>query len=150
METHYKIKGIEEIYTLAKEISQYFPEKNKAQLVITEILFNSIEHGNLAIGYQEKTELIKNNQLENEYRKRLQENPHKFITIVVKKNDKQISIKVKDMGAGFNHKKFTLKHSLHDDKPNGRGIGLIKINADKLFYNRKGNECLCIFYINKQ
>lgn len=132
---------------LVKVLSKRLPDY-KVEAVRTglrEILVNSIEHGNLAITYEEKTEylrqgnyleLIQNRQKDPIYGKRK-------IIVEYTLNDKEVKYRVTDEGNGFSYKELQ-KKSLDTEqvREHGRGIMLAESIFDKVEYNNVGNSVL--------
>ena len=90
----------------AKDLSEYLaaacPNPTLSAIGLCEIFLNAIEHGNLAIGFDEKTKLQSENNWLEEIDKRLSlpENIHKFVFVEFNCNEIEISIKVTDQGNG--------------------------------------------------
>ncbi len=93
-------------------------------IAVTEAVNNAIYHGNKG-------------------------NPDKRIKIGFESHEKNICFSVADEGKGFDY------NSLPDptdpaniDKPNGRGVFLMKNLADKVEFNNNGQEVLLTFNLN--
>lgn len=143
----FKIKNLEDVDVISVSLARMYPNPNKVVLGISEILTNAIEHGNLDISYQEKTELNMKCQWKEEVNQRLKllENRDKKVIISYIKKDNEIILNVKDEGKGFDF------HPYLDFDPNrsmdnhGRGIAFANnLSFDKLEYLGKGNEVNCI------
>ncbi len=128
-----------------------------AKLILNEILLNAIEHGNLAISFKKKQQLILQNKLDDEI-KRLLALPafkHKKVSLKVLqfvRNKKRVfCFRVRDDGAGFDVGKFFKKLELTNHKRfHGRGIIMSKHLSDGVFYNLKGNEANLFFIKAKE
>ena len=90
---------------------------------ITEAVNNAIYHGNKA-------------------------NPNKSIDITFKTHPDRVSFSVKDEGEGFNH------HHLPDptnpeniEKPNGRGIFLMRNLSDSIAFEENGSKVILNFRV---
>jgi serine/threonine-protein kinase RsbW len=93
-------------------------------IAVTEAVNNAIYHGN-------------------------QGNPEKKIKIGFESGEKNISFSVADEGPGFDH--TTLPDPtdpVNIDKPNGRGVFLMKNLADKVEFNNNGQEVCLTFNLN--
>lgn len=64
-----------EAHDLASALSSLCRDRESASVGLIELLVNAVEHGNLEITYEEKTELRKNFNWEEEIARRLQESP---------------------------------------------------------------------------
>ncbi|PKL17266.1 MAG: hypothetical protein CVV49_11895 [Spirochaetae bacterium HGW-Spirochaetae-5] len=121
---------------------------------LREIIINSIEHGNLNISFEEKTEAILNDRYF-EFINERQSNPDhrdKRVRIEYLISASKAIYKVTDQGKGFNHRKFL--SGLSDDPAelmlaHGRGISMVKSIFDEVKYNSKGNQVLLVKHINK-
>lgn len=143
----FKIKTIEEARSLANKLSTYCPEPSKAMLGLQELLINSIEHGNLGIDYAEKTKLQKINKWLETIKKRLKlpSNKDKYVEVNFSKDNKKITIVIRDNGKGFDHKKYLNFKESDILEPHGRGILLARsLSFDKVTYNNRGNSVTCL------
>ena len=118
-----------------------------------EVIMNAIEHGNLNILYETKKEWLKKNI----YNKKLKEllktdkakNTH--VEIVLKIEDDNITINVKDQGLGFKPKQEAKK--INNDgfaRESGRGMMMIKSYFDEVKFNKKANSITLIKFIQKE
>ena len=109
---------------------------------LSECIMNAYEHGNLAITFAIKHELIKNGDYEEELLKK-EKNNDKMITIrYVYCNDnesKYIIVGIRDEGAGYPETVF--KNAIGDTtKFNGRGIKIIDYYTDIFFFSEDRRE----------
>ncbi|MDO6992966.1 ATP-binding protein [Brachyspira innocens] len=118
-----------------------------------EVIMNAIEHGNLNVLYETKKEWLKKNI----YNKKLKEllktdkakNTH--VEILLKIEDDNININVKDQGLGFKPKQEAKK--INNDgfaRESGRGMMMIKSYFDEVKFNKKGNSITLIKFIQKE
>lgn len=118
-----------------------------------EVIMNAIEHGNLNVLYETKKEWLKKNI----YNKKLKEllktdkakNTH--VEIILKIEDDNININVKDQGLGFKPKQEAKK--INNDgfaRESGRGMMMIKSYFDEVKFNKKGNSITLIKFIPKE
>ncbi|MCP4137291.1 MAG: PAS domain-containing protein [bacterium] len=123
------------------------------RIALREILMNAIEHGNLNITFNEKTEALKKNSYlalvahrreDPRYRNR---KVHIEFTIDAQKAMFVIS----DEGKGFDAKKFLNKEPEEENRkllPHGRGLFMAKEIFDEISYNEKGNKVVLVKYFN--
>ncbi len=143
----FEYKTIEEAEHLALFISNCYPDKDKVAFGIAKLLCNAVEHGNLAISYDEKTTLIAEGNLNEEISRRqeLPEYSKRFVTVVFKKESNGLYLKITDQGAGFNWKKYVEVSPARALDNHGRGIAQIKTECfDEIKYNELGNEVVAI------
>ncbi|MBM9500579.1 ATP-binding protein [Leptospira sp. 201903071] len=121
---------------------------------IREIIINSIEHGNLAISFDEKTEALAEGRYLEFIQKRQKEPFYNYRTVKVSYslNARRIGFLISDEGEGFDSKKIL---NLDIEKLNetslthGRGIVMTRRVFDIVRFNEKGNKVLLIKYLKK-
>ncbi|PJZ54769.1 signaling protein [Leptospira adleri] len=121
---------------------------------IREIIINSIEHGNLAISFDEKTEALAEGRYLEFIQKRQKEPFYNYRTVKVSYslNARRIGFLITDEGEGFDYKKIL---NLDIEKLNetslthGRGIVMTRRVFDIVKFNEKGNKVLLIKYLKK-
>lgn len=142
----FKIRSLEDVNVLSISLAKLFPNPNKVILGISEILTNAVEHGNLNITYQEKTDLNMKCEWKDEVNKRLAlpENKDKRVWISYIKKDDEIILNVKDEGEGFEYHPYMDFDPKRSTDNHGRGIAFANnLCFDKLEYMGKGNEVNC-------
>lgn len=93
-------------------------------IAVTEAVNNAIYHGNKG-------------------------NPEKQIKIGFEAHDENIQFCVADEGTGFDYNSLPdPTDPLNIDKPHGRGVFLMKNLADKVEFNKNGQEVLLTFNLN--
>lgn len=139
--------SIEEIlYRITRNLAKHMEqgEIDLARIALREMIINAIEHGNLNISFQEKSEALSNNtyfKLIDE-RRRIPENENKLVHIEFSINEEMAVYTIKDDGTGFDSDFF---FNLDIDKTNkemithGRGIRMARNIFDEIEYNEKGN-----------
>lgn len=112
------------------------------ELTFNELLTNALEHGNLEISNEEKTEwLMSGNDMLDLIRERSMMDEYKNrkirISYMIEKNTSKFSIR--DDGKGFDWRKMQEKKA-DDEALHGRGISVSQSLVKSLAYNEKGNE----------
>jgi len=138
----FEFKTIDEARSLGALISHVFPDPERIIMGLTELLINAIEHGNLAISYDQKSDLILQGtwQTEVDRRSQLPEYKDKKAILEIDATDKIIIITISDQGNGFDWQSY-----LHFDPErvmdnHGRGIAMANIlSFSNLEYKGKGN-----------
>ena len=150
---NYLVTAEEITYRLTRNINKYLDSEkvNFLRIGLREILFNSIEHGNLAITYDEKTKA----QTENKYFKLLKSRQNdslycnKVITIDYSVSEEKVVYHVTDQGEGFD---LTIFHNqdenIRSELSHGRGIMMANEAFDEVNYHGNGNEVELIKYFN--
>ncbi|TGK05413.1 PAS domain S-box protein [Leptospira langatensis] len=121
---------------------------------VREVLINAIEHGNLGISFDEKTESMKSGNYMEFIQKRQREAFYgaRSVTVAYSLNAKRIGFEIEDQGDGFDFKKVL---NIDGDKLNeesfthGRGIMMTRKVFDVVKFNDKGNKVLLIKYLQK-
>ncbi len=136
----FKLQTLEESQKLSLLIANASETPERA-LLICELLNNAVEHGNLGIGYEEKTKLIEENNLMAEIQLRLllPGYKNKFARVEVSRESKSFKVLVEDEGAGFDYTKFLDFDAARIFDNHGRGIAMAKSMLD-IHYLEKGNK----------
>ncbi|WP_138378836.1 ATP-binding protein [Luteithermobacter gelatinilyticus] len=145
----FRIKTFEQAEKLATMLSLACPEPDRIALGLLELLINSIEHGNLGIGFEEKRELIQNGRLKSEIKRRLAlpENRDKFVEVAFDLGDDLATFRITDHGEGFDVDKFFQRPLENNILPSGRGIALARsASFDYMEYLGNGNMVLAVVY----
>ena len=141
----FQIKTQEDAKSLSCVLAYTAPKPTVAVVGLFELMNNAIEHGNLNISYQEKTQLIQSNQLQQEIRKRqvLPENRDKVVTVCFERKESELLFTIQDSGKGFNPQNY-LDFSVARAMDNhGRGILIAnKLSFDELSYTNNGNTAI--------
>jgi len=142
----FHFQNLDEANTLAKMLSNLYPTPVKVIMGITELLINSVEHGNLEITYSEKTALLKKGIWAEEVSNRLQLEHYKekFTTVKLSREDSCIKLIIQDQGAGFDYEKYLTVDPTRAFDPHGRGIAVAAmISFSKVEFIGNGNEVHC-------
>jgi len=122
---------------------------NMIRIGLREIIINSIEHGNLNISFEDKTEAILTDRYFEFINQRQShpDNREKKVKIEYMISGSKAVYKITDQGKGFNHRKYIA--GLDDDDSNtglthGRGIAMVINIFDEVRYNLRGNQVLLV------
>lgn len=138
---------------LAKELSNFLSKMHfshiddikQYELVFTETLINSIEHGNLELLSSIKSNDILQLAEYEKMREKRMNDPHyanRKITVTFECSSELFCFIVKDEGPGFEWRKFiTNTHKIQKVNTNsyGRGFNIIQHIIDEVHFNDKGN-----------
>jgi len=142
-EATFNFKTIGDVHSIATLVASACPSSERSLTGLFELMLNAIEHGNLGIGYDTKSELNKEGNWEDEVKRRqaLDSNKNKFAQIHFKRKKDHIEITINDNGAGFDWKSymdFDVKRLLDS---HGRGVAIANnISFDRIEFNSIGNE----------
>jgi len=149
----FRVQTINEAYDLALLIAQACPNPEKVAFGLNELIMNGVEHGNLQIGYDEKTKLQEDNQWEEEIRRRqaLPEHADKFVEVMFERHPERVQVTVTDQGLGFDWSDYQEIKANRLLESHGRGIAMAKaLSFDHLEYQGKGNQVVCLVNLEDQ
>jgi anti-sigma regulatory factor (Ser/Thr protein kinase) len=128
------------------------------QIALQEVIINAIEHGNLEISFEKKTELKKRSEnyfelLIRESNKDYMEKRKVRISYDLEKD--KVAYVISDEGKGFNWAPYLSDEPMESYTENlmvnfhGIGLQMVKSAFDLIRYNEAGNEITLIKYIKK-
>ncbi len=138
----FEFKTIDEARRLASLISRCFPDPNKVVMGLTELMVNAVEHGNLAITYDEKSTLNSQGKWSDEINKRLAmvEYSDKKVVIQFDCADDEMMVTITDEGEGFDWKTYMDFDPGRVMDNHGRGIAIANtMSFSEVNYRGKGN-----------
>lgn len=142
-EAKFQLRTLSEARLLTNALSQLFPDPKRVSTGLLELLVNAIEHGNLAISYEEKTSLLMSRQWHTEIENRLRDPRYKerWVTVLYQKNANRIQLTITDEGEGFDWQPFLNIQPERVFHLHGRGIAMARrISFDTLDYQNGGNS----------
>jgi len=144
---------LDEAEELAVFIAHLYPDPQQVLGGVVELLVNTIEHGNLGVGYERKTALIDSGQWQEEINRlaRLPENRHKFAKAVFERKDDAISLTISDCGPGFDWERYMEIDFSRITDNHGRGIAQANLlSFNRLQYNEAGNTVTAYYALNDE
>ena len=149
----FKFRTLTDAESLAAFIANCFPEPERVLPGLAELLINAIEHGNLGLGYDQKTKLIESGTWRSEIQ-RLQNMPQhedKYAEAAISHKENGTYVVIEDQGAGFEWRKYLKIDPARAGDNHGRGIAQANtVSFDKLVYNEKGNKAVAFVGTEKQ
>jgi len=139
----FRFQSLNEGRNLAAILSNACPNSDEVVLGLTELMINAVEHGNLGIGYDEKTRLNANNEWEKEVSRRLALplNKDKYVSIEFSRDINEIKFLIADQGRGFDWEQYMEISPKRIFDNHGRGIAMANlISFDQLEYLETGNK----------
>jgi YesN/AraC family two-component response regulator len=144
---------ITQIWGVINQLLFNVPEKTGEAMLegmrlgLYEIILNAIEHGNLGISYEEKSEAIQNNSylelLESRSNDLVRKQKRIFIDCTT--DHSGLSVEIRDQGKGFDlHEYGGLDSQEEMLRAHGRGIFLASLYFDKLEYAEPGNTVVLL------
>lgn len=146
----FNIKTPKEARKVARLLSSIAPNPKRASTGLLELILNAIEHGNLGIGFKEKTMLLDQESFQETVSQKLKspEFKDKKVTIEFSKSDKKIIYKITDEGLGFEPNDFFVFNSQRSLQKNGRGILIAKsYSFDQLHYENSGRTAVATVFL---
>lgn len=141
---------IDEARLVVGRVAKMFPNPEKVLLGLSELAINAVEHGNLSITYDEKSELLKMNTWKDEIVKRLADDKYKnkVAILEIKKTSAELISSIEDQGEGFNWRSYLDINTKRAYDTHGRGIAMASmLSFDSVTYNEKGNKVTCVVKI---
>jgi len=143
-EGHFRFQTLDDASNLATMIARICPDPNKVAIGLTELMVNAVEHGNLKINYDEKSELLSQGRWNETINKRLLQDQYKDKWVDVeftrRTENKSIEVTVKDAGQGFDWQNFMEMSPDRVLDNHGRGIAMANlISFQSLEYQGSGN-----------
>jgi len=139
----FSIQTVEEARDLGMVLANACPDPMSTVIGLTEILVNAVEHGNLGITYEEKSQLNAAGQWQSEIERRLSlpENATKHVEVQMTRDNGCVRFTVRDQGPGFDWQRFIDIDPLRAFDNHGRGIVIARtMSFDLLEYRGCGNE----------
>lgn len=139
---HFEFRSLDDVRAVSSLIACACDEPDKIAMGLSELMVNAIEHGNLHIGYEEKSELRKADKWESEIASRLvlPEYQEKFASVDVLNDLDGVTYTISDQGNGFDWDDFMEFDTSRVMDNHGRGIAMAnKLYFSKLEYQGNGN-----------
>jgi len=115
-------------YNMVRNLKKYMgqTEITFLRIGLREMIINAIEHGNLEINYEEKSNALINDTYRKliEERREIPANTGKKVIVEYQIDRDRAAFKITDSGKGFNHKNALNKDGFDQNKngiPHGRG-----------------------------
>lgn len=127
---------------LAARLGALCPRASQVALGLSELMINAVEHGNLRIGFSDKTRLLDDDALAREIARRLAspEQQDVWAEIRFHREAEWIHFRVEDRGPGFDWRDFLDISPERVFDSHGRGIAMARQLAfDNLRYEGTGN-----------
>ncbi|MDH3638381.1 MAG: response regulator, partial [Gammaproteobacteria bacterium] len=124
-------------------VANFFPDPDRVLSGLAELLINAVEHGNLAISYEEKSELIANGTWRKEIARRLElpEYKDRQVKFFFTRGDDGPLVTIDDEGVGFDWSRYMEIDPARAMDNHGRGIAQANmLSFDSLEFNDVGNS----------
>lgn len=147
----FEFRSLEDVRAISSLVACACDEPDQIAMGLSELMINAVEHGNLHIGYNEKSELRKDDAWDQEITKRLElaENKEKYAFIDISNQADAVTYTITDQGDGFEWDDFLDFDTERVMDNHGRGIAM----ANKLYFSKleyKGNGNTVTVQVKKQ
>ena len=145
-DSYFSFSTLEDVKNLSYLIANCCPDSKKVIIGITEMMMNAVEHGNLQISFEEKTQMLYAETWLDEIKDRLKHKEYmdKKAHLFFHKEPELISITIEDEGLGFDWEPFMDFSLNRATLPNGRGVATARgMSFDSIEYIGKGNKVIC-------
>jgi CheY-like chemotaxis protein/anti-sigma regulatory factor (Ser/Thr protein kinase) len=142
----FSFQTLEDVANISLHLASMYPEPEAVLMGIKELMLNAVEHGNLGISYEEKSQLNSDNRWVDEVQRRLTlpENEKKVAYIEVVRSDDSLTLTIEDAGKGFDWNRYLDIDPTRAFDNHGRGIAMARMMSfDSMEYNAPGNKVVC-------
>lgn len=139
---HFEFRSLADVTAVSSLLACACAEAEKIAMGLSELMVNAIEHGNLKISYEEKSELRKKDRWEAEIEERLAlpENKGLYGTVDIENAPDRVTYTIKDQGDGFAWDEFLEFDASRVMDNHGRGIAMAnQLYFSNLQYSGNGN-----------
>ena len=138
----FRFKTFEEANEISSLLAAACSDSEKVINGLSEFMVNAIEHGNLGISYDEKSQLLQNGIWEDEIQQRLDHEHYKdrYAKVDFQRTGNSVEITISDDGEGFDWEKYLGFDPERAAHTHGRGIALANcMSFDNVEYQGSGN-----------
>lgn len=138
----FHIRDLEQAEMLAHYLALACPRPERSYPGLLELLLNAIEHGNLELGYSEKSKQLQQGSWKEEIQRRLQLDAYRNrrVEIKMQRTEQSLIFTITDEGNGFDWEQFLEFSTDRAYDLHGRGIAMAnKLSFDRLKYQGSGN-----------
>ena len=153
--SNYLTSAEEVTHRLTRNLQKFLEirEVTFLRIALREIVINAIEHGNLGITFEEKSNAIESDQYFSFINERQldPDKKNKKVNIEYSLDERRVAYIITDEGMGFDHKQVIQNSA---DRANeamlshGRGIAMAANVFDRVLYNDNGNQVMLIRYFD--
>lgn len=147
----FAFRTIEEARDLGSVLARACPDPEAAVIGMTELLVNAVEHGNLGITYDEKSQLRDHARWEAEVQRRLSLPQYAARTaeVAFERDAAAVRFIIRDRGDGFDWKRYLDIDPARAFDTHGRGILMARhFSFDSIEYRGCGNEVVATIRTN--
>lgn len=138
----FRFSSVEEGRMLANFFAQTSPDPGKVVIGLQELMINAVEHGNLGLSYQDKSDLLMQDRWHDEVEHRLTQPEYRdrFVEVLFERLGTALRFTIRDQGQGFDWQKYLDFDPARIFDTHGRGIAMArKLSFSSLEYQGTGN-----------
>lgn len=139
----FEFRDLADAERIATFLGSLYHRPELAMFGLYELLVNAVEHGNLEIGFAEKSRLLEQGNWEQEVTMRLAlpENATKTVSVEFTHENGLMDVMITDMGKGFNWRPYLEIEPARATQSNGRGIAKAnQLSFDTMTFMGNGNQ----------
>lgn len=124
-------------------VASCFPEPERVVTGMIELLINAVEHGNLGLSYEDKSQLLNEGKWQDEIARRLTlpEYCNKAAQVIYQCKPEGWFVQITDEGKGFDWRRYWQIDPSQATASHGRGIARARLlSFDRIAYNEAGNQ----------
>lgn len=142
----FTVRTVRDAKAIGSILANVCADPFSAVIGLTELLLNSVEHGNLGISYEEKSALSKEKWIEElDRRLALPENASKRVQVLFERDGQLARFTIRDEGPGFDSSRFLEIDPQRAFDTHGRGIAMARrLSFESLEYRGSGNEVVAV------
>ncbi|HEX9455946.1 MAG TPA: response regulator [Candidatus Binatia bacterium] len=143
----FSFANLAEAQDLAACLANVANREGRLAIGLGELFVNAVEHGNVGITYEEKSQLNARGGWEAEVNRRLAlpEHCNKKVAVSFERCGDEAKFLIRDEGAGFEWKKYLEIDTDRVFDSHGRGIAMARlVSFDHVEYHGCGNEVLAV------
>jgi len=139
----FEFRTPEEATDLGSFLAKACRDPERVVIGLSELLINAVEHGNLEISYEEKSELMRSGRWSEEIRRRLgtERFAARVATARMERDRSRMRIVIRDQGRGFDPAPYLRIDPGRVFDSHGRGIAIANLlSFDEIRYRDGGRE----------
>lgn len=139
----FEFRTPQEATDLGTFLAKAYPDPERVVMGLSELMINAVEHGNLEITYEEKSELNRTHRWESEIKRRLSlpEYADRRARVSFERDSDEIRVSIIDNGPGFDPGPYLQIEPSRVFDSHGRGIAIANLLCfDAMEYCQGGRE----------
>ena len=151
-QARFEYRSPDQAMGLGALLAKTCPEPDRVVMGLSELLVNAVEHGNLEIGYDEKSRLLETNRWREEVERRLElpEFSDRLAVVEVERTQEGIVFRIGDQGRGFEPGPYLEIDPKRMLDAHGRGIAMARLlSFDQLRYEDGGRVAVATVRLEK-